>query len=301
MTSALPHHDDQIIPFQLVNSGLRGRMIRLGATLDDILGKHHYPTAVAALLAEAATLAAVMGSLMKDEGVFSLQAKGDGPVRLLVADYMPGGALRAYAAFDETRLANATSGFNGLLGDGYLAFTIDRDSDAGRYQGIVEITGSSLASAVQHYFLQSDQIRTDLKLFVAPKGKFFQVATICLQAVPLESMAGFNDLDVLPTGWDEATTLLGTLTAAEALNAATHPHDVLYRLFHEGGVRVDDTIHVMHRCRCSLERAERALSALPDAEASALLEKDCIEVRCEFCNSTYQFTLEEVKKSRRED
>ena len=293
-----PNHQDLIIPFQLAQSGLRGRMVRLGATLDEILSKHAYPAPVAALLAESATLSAVLGSLLKDEGLFTLQAKGNGPISLLVADYSGGGALRAYAAFNADRLKSAGHGFTDLLGTGYLAFTIERDGDASRYQGIVEIEGESLCAAAQHYFLQSEQIRTALTFFIAPHGNSFHAAAVCLQAMPPETLADAHDLDILPPGWEEATALLATLTAREALDPTLHPHDVLYRLFHEGGVRVDDTVHVTHRCRCSLERAERALSALTATEAEELADNRILEVRCEFCNSAYQFTVEELAELR---
>jgi molecular chaperone Hsp33 len=293
-----PNHNDLIVPFQLAESGLRGRFVRLGATLDEILGKHQYPAPVAALVAEAATLAAVLGSLLKDDGIFSLQAKGDGPVSMLVADYTPDGALRAYAAFDADKIHTVPNSFAELLGNGYLAFTIERDGEGGRYQGIVEIEGKSLCAAAQHYFLQSEQIRTELKFFIRPHLHSFRTAAVCIQAMPPETLAESRDLDELPKGWEEVSALLATLTPLEALDAPLHPHDILYRLFHEGGVRVHETVYVTHRCRCSLDRAERALAALTPAEAEELADNRILEVRCEFCNSAYQFTLEEVARLR---
>ena len=107
-------------------------------------------------------------------------------------------------------------------------------------------------------------------------------------------MTNARDLDELPTGWDEARALLETLTAMEALDPTMHPHDVLYRLFHEGGVRVYDPIHVQHRCRCSLERAQRAIATLTDEEATELAENQLLEVRCEFCNTAYRFTMDNL-------
>lgn len=286
---------DQIVPFQLDASSLRGRLVRLSATLDEILGKHAYPPPVAKLVAEAATLACVLGSLMKHDGIFSLQAKGSGPVSLLVADYTADGSLRAYAGFDKDKLESGVpESFAELLGDGYLAFTVDRGGDFERYQGIVEIEGESLCEAAQHYFFQSEQIHTELKFFAAPAAAAFHTACLCVQAMPKDEHDGDHDLDRLPEGWDEAVALMHTLTAPEALDGGLHPYDVLYRLFHENGVRVYDTVHVMHRCRCGLARAERALATLTDAEAQEFSENNIVEVRCEFCNSAYSFTLEEV-------
>lgn len=294
-----PSHTDVIIPFQLEKSGLRGRLVRLGGTLNDILGKHHYPAPVARLASEAATLACVLGSLLKHDGIFTLQAKGDGPVGLLVADYTSDGALRAYASFNNEKLSSVPHGFSELLGDGYLAFTMDRGGDSERYQGIVPIEGETLAAAAQYYFLQSEQIRTELKFFAAQTGPNFHTAALCLQAMPAADGEAAHDLDILPAGWEEATALLATLSAHEALDPTLHPHDVLFRLFHEGGVRVHDTVHVQHRCRCGLERAERAAAMLSNAEVQELAEGGAIEVRCEFCNSTYKFTLDEVSQLRR--
>jgi len=293
-------HSDQIVPFQLEHSDLRGRFVRLSATLDEILTKHQYPPSVARLTAEAATLACLLGSMLKTDGIFSLQAKGDGPVSMLVADYTADGALRAYANFNNDNLAGVPEGFAALLGSGYLAFTIDRGADFERYQGIVEIAGDSLAAAAQHYFLQSEQIRTELKFFSAQQNGEWQAAALCIQAMPQTDHSGAHDLGMLPPGWDEASALLYTLSAHEALNPALHPHDILFRLFHERGVRVYDTVHVQHRCRCGLERAQRAVAMLTDAEACELSEKDLVEVKCEFCSSTYQFTLDEVRRLREE-
>ncbi len=299
-----PNHNDLIIPFQLEASGLRGRFVRLGATLDEILGKHQYPAPVARLVAEAATLACVLGSMLKHDGIFSLQAKGDGPVSMLVADYTSDGALRAYASFNKDLVTTVPDSFAELLGAGYLAFTVDRGGDFERYQGIVEIEGDSLTTSAQHYFLQSEQIHTEVRFFAAANGHSFHTAALCVQAMPRQNKgdadAGDHDLDRLPDGWDEAVALTNTLTAMEALDAALHPHEVLFRLFHEGGVRAHDTVHVMHRCRCGLERAERALTALSEAEAEELADHGRIEVRCEFCNSTYTFTLQELSDLRAE-
>lgn len=288
------NHSDLIVPFQLEQSGLRGRLVRLGSTLDEILGKHHYPLPVSRLVAEAATLACVLGSMLKEEGIFSLQAKGDGPVSLLVADYTPDGAVRAYASFNSDQLTTVPDRFCDLLGAGYLAFTMDRGVGFERYQGIVEIEKESLTASAQHYFLQSEQVHTEIKFLSVQQGPPWQTAALCVQAMPKEEDRGHHDLDRVPDGWDDMTALVHTLTPAEALDSALHPHDLLFRLFHERGVRAYDTIHLHHRCRCGLERAQRVLTALSETEAQELAENDIVEVRCEFCNSTYRFTLEQL-------
>jgi len=294
-------HNDMIVPFQLEQSALRGRLVRLGTTLDDILCKHQYPPPVARLVAEAATLACVLGSMLKEDGIFSLQAKGDGPVSLLVADYTADGALRAYASFNNESLSTVPDRFCELLGTGYLSFTLDRGAGFERYQGIVEIDGDSLTKSAQHYFLQSEQVHTEIKYFATAGGPPWQVAAVCIQAMPRTEDIGDHDLDRIPDGWDEMIALLHTLTPLEAMDTALHPHDVLFRLFHEGGVRVHDTQHIQHRCRCGLARAEQALATLSEAEALEFSDDNIVEVKCEFCNSTYRFTLAEVAALRGAD
>src|SRR4051812_26863504 len=150
--------DDLVQPFQIDAPGLRGRLVRLGASVDEVLSRHDYPEPVARLLGETLALAAALSGALKYDGVFSLQTKGDGPVRMMVADITSQGAMRGYAAFDQQALADALSSSAGalpgsplsapvprLLGRGHLAFTVDQGPDTERYQGIVELSGGTLA------------------------------------------------------------------------------------------------------------------------------------------------------------
>ena len=166
--------DDLVRPFQIDPFGLRGRLVRLGPLLDEILTRHAYPAPVAQMLGEAITLAAALAGALKYDGVFTLQTKGDGPVGLLVADVASDGAVRGYAQYDGEKLARATAGggvIGGavprLLGAGYLAFTVDQGGNTDRYQGIVELQGASLAECAHHYFRQSEQVEAGLKVAVA--------------------------------------------------------------------------------------------------------------------------------------
>jgi molecular chaperone Hsp33 len=185
--------DDVIQPFQLDPFALRGRLVRLGPTVDRILAQHDYPKPVATLLGEAITLAVLLAGALKYDGVFTLQTKGDGPVRLLVADVKTDGAVRGYAQYDATRLGDIEQGDDGespsvpeLLGSGYIAFTVDQGDDTERYQGIVSITGSTLAECAQHYFRQSEQLQAGLKLAVGRTGEegTWRAGGLMLQRVP---------------------------------------------------------------------------------------------------------------------
>src|SRR5215475_1943589 len=162
--------DDLVQPFQIEPFALRGRLVRLGPALDSILTRHAYPAPVATMLGEAITLALALAGALKYEGVFTLQTKGDGPIKLMVADVTTAGAIRGYAQFDAARLeaeTAATGSVPRLLGAGYLALTVDQGEHTERYQGIVELQGSTLAECVHHYFRQSEQVEAGLKVAVA--------------------------------------------------------------------------------------------------------------------------------------
>src|SRR6202048_5609511 len=169
--------DDLIQPFRIDPFALRGRLVRLGPAIDRILSQHDYPEPVAAMLGEAITLAVVLAGALKYDGIFTLQTKGDGPIKLMVADVSTAGAVRVYAQYDAAKLDTALSGARralppvpGLVGSGYIAFTVDQGEDTDRYQGIVELAGSTLAECAQHYFRQSEQIQAGIKLSAARSG-----------------------------------------------------------------------------------------------------------------------------------
>src|SRR3984957_20156860 len=173
MTPFVPR-DDLVQPFQIAPFHLRGRLVRLGPLLDDILTRHDYPEPVARMLGEAIALAAALARALKYDGVFTLQTKGDGPIKLMVADVTTGGAIRGYAQIDEAKLARVLAGSQPvgdsvprLLGAGYLALTVDQGENTERYQGIVELDGATLAECVHHYFRQSEQVEAGLKVAVA--------------------------------------------------------------------------------------------------------------------------------------
>src|SRR3954453_13031042 len=124
--------DDVIQPFRIDPFALRGRLVRLGPAIDRIVSQHDYPEPVAAMLGEAITLAVVLAGALKYEGIFTLQTKGDGPIRLMVADVSTAGGVRGYAQYDAAKLKAALAGprpasrsVPGLVGSGYIAFTVD--------------------------------------------------------------------------------------------------------------------------------------------------------------------------------
>ena len=159
--------DDIIRPFILEVPGLRGRLVRLGAIVDEILSRHAYPEPVASLLGEHLALTGALASMLKFDGIFTLQTKGDGPVTMMVADVTTAGGLRGYAEFDGAavaemieRQAERPITCNRLLGAGYLAYTVDQGGQSERHQGIVELTGESLADTIHHYWTCIEKVES---------------------------------------------------------------------------------------------------------------------------------------------
>ena len=287
--------DDLIQPFQIDPFALRGRLVRLGPTVDRILSQHDYPEPVAAILGEAITLAVVLAGALKYDGVFTLQTKSDGPVRLLVADVSTEGGVRGYAQYDADRLDAPWEGGSpsvpALIGSGYLAFTVDQGEDTERYQAIVQLTGGTLAECAQHYFRQSEQIQAGIKLSVARAGRDggWRAGGLMLQRVPPEG--GYKVIaDDVEDGWRRAMVLMSSATGAELVDPDLSPRRLLFRLFHDEGVRVYHTHPLEPRCRCSRERVLNILRAFPRDEIEDMQKEKVTEVTCEFCNTRYRFT-----------
>ena len=288
---------DQVQPFQIERGGTRGRLVRLGPLIDTVLAQHDYPEPVALLLAEMLSLAAALARALKFDGVFTLQTKGDGPIRLMVADVTSGGDVRGYAQFDAARLAALTASAGAglsvprLLGAGHLAFTVDQGEHTERYQGIVELTGATLVECIHHYFRQSEQLEAGIKLAVSGE-RGWRAGVLMLQRLPGEGLdddGEEGELENADDGWRRALALMASATSAELTDPALAPNDLLYRLFHEDGVRVFTPLSLRAGCRCSRGRVEDMLRALPRDDVEHLKVEGLIDVTCEFCNRHYRF------------
>ena len=305
MTSAeSPPTDDLVLPFQVEPSGLRGRLVRLGAAVDTIITQHAYPEPVASMLAEAITLAVVLAGALKYEGVFTLQTKGDGPLPLMVADVTTAGAVRGYAQFDAEKLERAVAMHGAtllgsvprLLGAGYIAFTVDQGEHTDRYQGIVELQGASLAECAHHYFRQSEQLRAGIKLAVGrAAGGAWRAGGIMLQRLPKPGAPeDAFAAEIQDDGWRRALILMSSARSDELIDAQLASEDLLFRLFHEDGVRVFARHGIAARCRCSRERIERILRSMPASDIRDLASDKEVAVTCEFCSTTYTFPQSEI-------
>ncbi|MBI3441196.1 MAG: Hsp33 family molecular chaperone HslO [Proteobacteria bacterium] len=294
--------DDNVVqPFRLEKSSVRGRMVRLGSVLGDMMKQHDYPPPVSSLLSEVLTLCLLLGAMLKYEGIFSLQISGDGVIRTLVADVTSKGEVRAYAGFDEAavkklakRKKDTHQGYYHLLGRGYMAFTVDQGNIENRYQGIVELKGESIVEAVQHYLTQSEQIKTYFKLAVHPQDNYWRTGGIMIQQMPEEG-AGKGDMEPSVEDWTRAAMLLSTCTEGEILSPVLHSADVLYRLFHEEGVRIYSPTHIRFKCRCTRARVVDILRTIPRQEIEDVCAQEGkIMIKCEFCSEQYNFAAAEL-------
>ncbi len=289
--------------FFLERGGLRGRLARLDAALDSILRRHAYPESVGALLAEAMALSAVLGGALKYEGAFTLQAHGDGPVSLLVADVSDAGALRGTVQFDGEKLAHAGVGSALLLGKGHLGFMVDPAGEAVRYQGIVDLVGRDMAACVKNYFRKSEQIDTEVIVHVRNRAAGgWQAGALLLQRAPEGSGHAANNNT--PDGadaheeraedWRRTGILMATLTADELLDSGLSSEALLARLFHEEGLRLDEKKHLRDECRCSRARVAMVLSTIPPSERPALMVDGRVQVKCEYCSAAYDFDAGQI-------
>ena len=277
--------------FQIEGVDVRGRLVRLGAALDDIITAHQYPAAVSEMLAETLTLAATLASALKYDGIFTLQIQSDGPISLMVADVTSEGAIRGYARFDEDRVAGAAKGDGAavprLLGQGHLAFTVDQGADMDRYQGIAELDGANLSDCAHNYFRNSEQLETAifLKARVEEGEKTCRAGALMVQRLPLSKHIDEADAE---DGWRRAVAILASLTEDELLDPSLDHDALLYRLYHEDGVRAYEDHALFHQCRCSREKVANTLKSFPRAEVIG--EDGASQVICEFCKADYTFT-----------
>ena len=286
--------EDIVQPFDIEGLGVMGRLIRLGPALDDILAPHDYPAPVKRLLAETVTLAATLSSLLKFDGIFTLQAQGKGPVSLLFADITTQGALRAYARFDEDRLPNmevSDAPVRDLLGEGYLAFTVDQGPDTDRYQGITELTGETLADCADTYFRQSEQLESAIML--CSRGEPFSGVSLMLQRLPGEGGDGHKPATA-DGAWEKAVVLMQSMTAAELLDPGLSASNLLYRLYHQDGVRVYPQRSLYQECRCSAQKVANTLRSFPRSEIDDMAEDGKVMVTCEFCKADYGFDADDL-------
>lgn len=300
MTSE-PTDLDIALGFTIPERHARGRLARLGPTLDTILGAHGYPPAIEKLLAEALVLAALLGSTLKHEdGQLTLQAQAEGgAIELLVADYK-NGQMRGYIRHDAERLAEmpAEPSLFALFGKGYLAITFDQAVTGERYQGIVPLEGGSLAEAAESYFSQSEQLPSLVRLASRrlPDGRHV-AGGILIQHLP----EGEEGRDRIHTRldhpeWDHVRALGETLSTDELTDPGLPLDRLLWRLFNEEDeVRTMATVPLARGCRCDPVHIRTVISRFPAEERAEMADdKGEIHVDCEFCAKRFSLALDSI-------
>lgn len=299
---------DLILPFTVEALDLRGRTVRLGAMIDEILTRHAYPPIVSEALGQAVTLAILLGSALKFDGRFQLQTRTSGAINMIVVDFEAPDRVRGYANYDKTLIHDGLT-LGDAIGFGQLGLTVDQGADMSRYQGIVALDGQGLEAAAQQYFRQSEQIPTRVRLAVGrvmntanATGPAWRAGGLMVQFLPT-SPERMRQADLhpgdLPEGadfhqildddaWVEAQALVETIEDHELIDPTLDSESLLYRLFHENGVRAFDAAPVYARCRCSRERILDMLVSFPETERRDMIADDgSISVTCEFCSTRY--------------
>ncbi len=311
---------DRALPFQVDALEVRGRVVSLGPAIDAILARHDYPVPVKALLGEACVLAALLATSLKDVSRFILQAQTDGPVSMLVVDIRLPGQLRATASCDGAAAAAiveaGTADAATLLGKGTLAMTIEQGHGGQRYQGFVPLDHESLEAAAHTYFRQSEQIPTCIRMAVSEMfdrdedgkarhqwraggiiGQFMPEAGDRVRHRDLPAGDAPEDaqdlaeagLDADDDAWVEAAALIDTVEDHELTDPAISSERLLFRLFHERGVRVFEPVRLEDHCTCTRDRIEKVLDQMDAVEIADAAVGGEIEVRCEFCGLRYHF------------
>ncbi len=301
-TDIMPDMTDNLVTvFQLDGSDVRGRALNMGNALQQALGTGRYPDVVASLLGEAMMIAAIVARTLKFKGRLVIQCHGtnDGAVSLLMADCTTDGNIRGYARWDEAQLKmimldNRSPGADTLLGGGTFSMTIDQGPDMDQYQGLAEITGASLAESAEHYFAQSEQIPSRIRLacgqvLVPGEEPQWRGGGMMIQRIAGDAARGETD-----EGWTTAKALFDTLTDAELIDPALSQDDLLYRLFHEGGVRIIDRAEITAKCSCSRERLTATLKSFERSALQDIAENGEIIANCEFCAESYVFALADI-------
>ena len=296
----------EVQPFSIEGANVRGRLVRLGEAYGDILAPHNYPDQVGTLMGELSAMTVALADSLKYDGLFILQTQSDGPVSMMVVDITSAGDMRGYARYDAGKLGEKSqTSVPHLMGSGHLAFTVDQGSDMERYQGITALEGASLAECAQAFFRQSEQLETAILLSADPETK--RAAAFMIQKMPATGEGAEHKISLSAEeddeNWRNGVVLMSSMTKDEMLDPALSSWDLLYRLYHEDGVRLYDNKPLKFKCRCSGEKVAATLASFPPEEIVDMKTEDgLIVATCEFCRIDYKFddeALAEIRNSAR--
>ncbi len=294
--------NDIVVPFYIDEAQVRGRLVRLGSELNQILVNHSYPPIINRYLAELVTIGVALSTDTKQEGLFTLQITGGQIIKMMVVDVTSEGEVRACAKWNEESLNILLEGTNNspslreLFANAFLVFTIDLVNKDDRYQAVVELTGSTLSECMHHFFRQSDQVPTGLVVGTQTDAisEDYLAASIILQKLPPSSDFSEEKIEKEIDDWFTDLSLLGTVTKQELLDKNLAPNTLLYQLFHERNIRVLPSREIVSKCYCSRQRIEEILSNFSESDLTDMIIDGKISVTCEFCNETQIFNKTEI-------
>ena len=301
MSAVSSQPEDFVASFSSETLPVTGRIVKMGRhSISPILQRHAYPDHLGEILGEALMLATLVGSGLKFEGRVMTQAEGDGPVSMLIGEYRKDGGVRAYARFEQERWAYLERLNKGerpqmpqLFGAmGALGLIMVQDNDAGQpYQGIVPLAKGTLAECAEEYFHRSEQIDTCLAMSVGRDAAGDWHAG----GMMMQRVAGDETRGDTKEGWREAQALFNTLSPEELRSEELAAPDLLYRLFHEGGVRMDAPRLLTDHCTCNEDRLRNTLASMSDDSLREMVEPDgTLKVDCQFCARHYDIPIEAV-------
>ena len=299
--SIKPLKDNQTAALTIGDGLVRGRIVRLGSALDAAMRGHDYPDPVARVLGEAVLIAALVARALKFEGKLMVQAHGtnEGAISLVAAQCTTAGHIRCYARYDAPSLQNilaknANPDVKTLMGPGTFAMTIDQGKHTDRYQGLSAIEGASLGDCAAHYFAQSEQIPTRLKLSVGQLQVGREKPVWRAGALMVQKIADDMARDTAKQAWDMSKAVMGTLSDAELLDPDLASETLLYRLFHEQGVRISEPKNIEAKCSCSSGRLLSAIKNFDKKAQDDMAQDGKIVTKCQFCNTEYIFKPQDL-------
>ncbi|MBS0968085.1 Hsp33 family molecular chaperone HslO [Chimaeribacter arupi] len=275
---------DQLHRFLFQNQAVRGELVTLSDTYQQVLENHHYPAPVKTLLGELLVATSLLTATLKFDGDITVQIQGDGPLKMAVVNGNNRQEMRGVARVQEEAAIAPESTLKQMIGNGYLVITIT-PAEGERYQGVVGLEGDTVAECLENYFLQSEQLPTRLFIRTGEADGKPAAAGMLLQVLPAQN-ASTDDFDHL-------TQLTATVKNEELFGLPAH--EVLYRLYHQEEATVYEPQSVCFRCSCSRERCANALRALPDEDLQSILEEEGqIDMHCDYCGADYVFDKVDV-------
>jgi molecular chaperone Hsp33 len=274
---------DNLYRFLFQDKHVRGELVQLSSSLDNMLLNHDYPLPVKTLLAELVAATSLLTATLKFEGEIAVQVQGDGPLRFAAVN---GNDQQQFRGVARMRSEVQTENFRDLVGEGHMLVTIT-PKQGERYQGIIPLTGDSLTQTLETYFAQSEQLPTRLYLFTDIQQQQCRAAGFMLQVLPVNQQQAKDD-------FAELVILSNTLTADETLNLPVE--QLLHRLYHEEDIELFTPQAVSFVCGCSRQKSEAAIISLGKEVINEHIAEGKLEISCDYCNNSYVFDRDDLQQ-----